>query len=102
MWSPGLLDIGMGYELMIWQMTVSIRSSSISIWDILSLWPWQPAHQAVHAGNTPTPSHPEYGLFQAPERYYSPKYDAVEPEAGREGLLTKTYRRRSEHDFNSV
>jgi len=30
-----ILDIDMGYGLMIWEMTVSIRSSSISIWDIL-------------------------------------------------------------------
>jgi len=30
-------DIDMGYGLMIWEMTVSIRSSPISIWDILSL-----------------------------------------------------------------
>lgn len=27
------------------------------------------AHQAVHVGNAPTPSHPEYGLDQAPMRY---------------------------------
>ena len=26
---------------MIWEMTVSMRSSSISIWDILSLWPYR-------------------------------------------------------------
>jgi len=32
-----ILDIDMGYRLMIWEMTVSIRSSPISIWDILSL-----------------------------------------------------------------
>jgi len=32
-----ILDIDMGYRLMIWEMTVTIRSSSISIWDILSL-----------------------------------------------------------------
>jgi len=31
------VDIDMGYGLMIWEMTVSIRSSPISIWDILSL-----------------------------------------------------------------
>jgi hypothetical protein len=30
-----ILDLDMGYELMIWEITVSIRSSSISIWDIL-------------------------------------------------------------------
>ena len=30
-------DIDMGYGLMIWEMTISIRSSSIWIWDILSL-----------------------------------------------------------------
>ena len=30
-------DIDMGYGPMIWEMTVSIRSSPISIWDILSL-----------------------------------------------------------------
>ena len=28
----------MGYERMIWEMTASIRSSPISIWDVLSLW----------------------------------------------------------------
>ena len=33
-----ILDINMGYGLMIWEMTVSIRSSPISVWDILSLW----------------------------------------------------------------
>ena len=33
-----ILDIDMGYGLMIWEMIVSIRSSSVSIWDILSLW----------------------------------------------------------------
>jgi len=37
-----LLDIGMGYGLMIWEITiistVSIWSSPISIWDNLSLW----------------------------------------------------------------
>jgi hypothetical protein len=32
-----ILDIDMGYGLMIWEMTVPLRSSSISIWDILSL-----------------------------------------------------------------
>jgi hypothetical protein len=32
-----ILDIDMRYCLMIWEMTVSIRSSPISIWDILSL-----------------------------------------------------------------
>jgi hypothetical protein len=32
-----ILDIGMGYGLMIWEMSVSMRSVSISIWDILSL-----------------------------------------------------------------
>jgi hypothetical protein len=33
-----ILDIDMGYGLMIWEMTVSVWSSSaISIWDILSL-----------------------------------------------------------------
>jgi hypothetical protein len=30
-------EIEMGYGLMIWEMTVSIWSSPISIWDILSL-----------------------------------------------------------------
>jgi len=32
-----ILDIDMGYGLMIWEMTVSIWSSWISMWDILSL-----------------------------------------------------------------
>ena len=32
-----ILDISMGYCLMIWEMTVLIWSSPISIWDILSL-----------------------------------------------------------------
>ena len=32
-----ILDVDMGYGLMIWGMTVSIWSSSISIWDVLSL-----------------------------------------------------------------
>jgi len=31
----------MGYVLMIWEMTVSIWSSPISTWDILSLWMWR-------------------------------------------------------------
>ena len=34
-----ILDIDMGYGLMIWEMKVSIRSSSVSMWDILSLCP---------------------------------------------------------------
>ena len=34
-----ILDIDVGYWLMIWEMTVSIWSSWISIWDILSLCP---------------------------------------------------------------
>jgi hypothetical protein len=38
-----ILDIDMGYGLMIWEMKVSIRSSPISMWDILSLWT-QPCH----------------------------------------------------------
>jgi len=33
-----ILDINMGCGISIWQMTVSILSSWISIWDILSLW----------------------------------------------------------------
>ena len=33
-----ILDIGMEYGLMIWEMTVSIRSSPISIWDVWSHW----------------------------------------------------------------
>jgi len=32
-----ILDVDKGYGLMIWEMTVSIRSSPISIWNILSL-----------------------------------------------------------------
>ena len=35
-----ILDINMGYGLMIWEMTVSIWEMTMSIWDILSLW-WQ-------------------------------------------------------------
>jgi len=35
-----MLDIDMEYGLMICEMTVSIRSSPIWIWDILSLWAW--------------------------------------------------------------
>jgi len=31
------MGIDMGYGLMIWEMTVSIRSSSISVWDVMSL-----------------------------------------------------------------
>jgi hypothetical protein len=34
-----ILDIDMRYRLLIWEMTVSIRSSPESIWDILSLQP---------------------------------------------------------------
>ena len=33
-----ILDIDMEYGLMIWEMTVSIQLSLISIWDILSLY----------------------------------------------------------------
>ena len=33
-----ILDIDVGYGLMIWEMTVSTWSAPISIWDILSLW----------------------------------------------------------------
>ena len=33
-----ILDIDMGNWRMIWEMTVSIWSSPISIWDILSIW----------------------------------------------------------------
>jgi hypothetical protein len=32
-----ILDIDMGYGLLTWEMTLSIRSSPISIWGILSL-----------------------------------------------------------------
>ena len=32
-----ILEIDLGYGLMIWEMTVSIWSSPISTWDILSL-----------------------------------------------------------------
>ena len=32
-----ILDIDMGYGILIWEMTVSMLSSWISIWDILSL-----------------------------------------------------------------
>jgi len=32
------IDIDMGYGLMIREMTISIWSSSIAIWDILSFW----------------------------------------------------------------
>jgi len=39
-----ILDIDMGYGLMIWEMTVSIWSSPISIWHVLSLLnPQRPA-----------------------------------------------------------
>ena len=34
----GILDIDMGYRLLIWEITVSIRSSPISMWHILTLW----------------------------------------------------------------
>jgi hypothetical protein len=34
-----ILEIDMGYGLMIWEMTVSIWSSPISIWDIFTLVP---------------------------------------------------------------
>jgi len=33
-----ILDIDIGYGISIWEMTVSILSFWISIWDILSLW----------------------------------------------------------------
>jgi hypothetical protein len=33
-----ILDIDMGYGLMIWEMTVSIWSSWRSMWDNFSLW----------------------------------------------------------------
>ena len=37
-----VLGIHMGYGLMMWEMTVSIWSSPISIWEILSLWSLPP------------------------------------------------------------
>jgi len=37
-----ILNIGTGYGRMIWEMTESIWSSLISIWDIFSLWVWPP------------------------------------------------------------
>jgi hypothetical protein len=36
-------NIDMRYGLMIWEMIVSIQSSPISIWDILSPWPHRDA-----------------------------------------------------------
>ena len=45
-----ILDIDMGYRLMIWEMTVSILSSWISIGDILSLWAL-PRRRARRAGS---------------------------------------------------
>jgi hypothetical protein len=35
-----ILDIDMGYGPMIWEMTESMWSSAVSIWDMFSLWPW--------------------------------------------------------------
>jgi len=49
-----ILDIDMRYGLMIWDMTVSIRSSSVSIWDILSPYP--------HGDIGPREVHRELGL----------------------------------------
>ena len=42
-----ILDIDIGYGLMIWEMTVSIWISPISMWDIFSTWSWY----------APTPPH---------------------------------------------
>ena len=54
-----ILDIDMGYGLMKWDMTVSIRSSPISIWDILSLWSWnQPRVNAETTYMGSTRGHP--------------------------------------------
>jgi len=44
-----ILDVDRRHGLMIWEMTVSIRSSAISIWDILSLWAPRQAHVQVWA-----------------------------------------------------
>ena len=45
-----ILDIDMGYGISIWEMTVSILSSWISIWDILSLWPYPSKEAEESAG----------------------------------------------------
>jgi hypothetical protein len=34
-----ILDVDLGYGILMWEMTVSIRSSPISIWDIDTLGP---------------------------------------------------------------
>jgi len=48
-----ILDVDVGYGLMIWEMAESMQSSSISIWDILSLW-WYPLPTAWTATMTPS------------------------------------------------
>jgi hypothetical protein len=40
-----IMDLDMRHGLMTRDMTVTIRSSPISIWDILSLWPWRAARR---------------------------------------------------------
>ena len=49
-----ILDINMGYGLIIWEMTIKIWSAWISIWDILSpcLLPWSAARRYHTAAAT--------------------------------------------------
>jgi len=46
-----ILDIDVGYGLMIWETTVSTWSSRISMWDMLSLWPCRKAVGVAHDGD---------------------------------------------------
>jgi hypothetical protein len=43
-----ILDVDMGYGLMVCEMIVSIWSSSTSTWDALSLWPWKEGYENCH------------------------------------------------------
>ena len=54
-----ILDIDVGYGLMIWEMTVSIRSSPISIWDI--------CHSAQRCPSTDNecPSHSDIDILRS-------------------------------------
>ena len=61
-----ILDIDMGYGLMIWEMTVSIWSSPISIWDILSLCRLRWRREPLNAPLPPTSSPPPAAAVDAP------------------------------------
>jgi hypothetical protein len=48
-----ILDIDMGYCLVIWEMTASIRSSSVQLWEILSLCAQPPRARCLQGHHRP-------------------------------------------------